>query len=79
MQICRVSNILDMLCCAMTFEDQINKLAEEAIACTSEEHAVELIRRMHALMHERLEVLRESLVTVPPVGPVVQSTIKAET
>lgn len=60
----------------MTFEDQINKLAEEAIACTCEEQAIELIRRMQALMHDRIEALRENLITVPPVGPVVQSAVK---
>ena len=60
----------------MTFEDQINKLADEAIACTSEGQAVELVRRMQALMHERIEGLRENLITVPRVGPVVQSPMK---
>lgn len=60
----------------MTFEDQIIRLAEEAIACTSEEQSVELVRRMKALMHERIEALRDNLITVPPVGPVVQSPVK---
>ena len=60
----------------MTFEDQINKLAGEAVACTSEEQAVVLARRMQVLMHERIEALRENLITVPPVGPVVQSAVK---
>jgi hypothetical protein len=60
----------------MTFEEQVNKLAEEASACTSEEQAIELIRRMQTLMHDRIETLRENLITVPPVGPVVQSAVK---
>lgn len=61
----------------MTFEDQINKLAEDAIACASEDQAVELVRRMQSLMHERIESLRENLITVPLVGPVVQSTMRS--
>lgn len=60
----------------MTFEDQINRLAEEVIHCTSEEQAIELTRRMQALMHARIESLRENLITVPPVGPIVQSAVK---
>ena len=60
----------------MTFEDKVDKLAEEAIACTSEEQAIELIRRMQTLMHDRIETLRENLITVRPVGPVVQSAVK---
>lgn len=60
----------------MTFEDQINQLADEAIRCTSEEQAIELTRRMQALMHARIESLRENLITVPPVGPIVQSALK---
>lgn len=53
----------------MNFEEQINQLCTEAIACKSEEKAVELARRMQSLVHARIEELRSNLVTLPPVGP----------
>lgn len=60
----------------MTFEDQINQLAEEAIRCTSEAQAIELIHKIQALMHARIESVRGNLITLPPIGPVVQSAQK---
>jgi hypothetical protein len=54
----------------MTFEQQINCLCEKAVACKSEEEAVEIARQMQALMHNRIEELRSNLITLPPVGPI---------
>ena len=45
------------------------KLCKEAIACESEKRAVELAREMQALMHKRVENLRQNLITLPPLGP----------
>ncbi len=53
----------------MTFEQQIMKLCEEAVACKSEQRAIELAREMQALMHSRIEELRVHLITLPPLGP----------
>ncbi len=53
----------------MTFEQQITKLCSEAIACKSEEEAVELVREIQTLMHKRIEELRGNLITLPPLGP----------
>lgn len=53
----------------MNFEEQIAQLCEEAIACKSEEQAVELVRRLQALMHTRIEQLRGNLINLPPIGP----------
>lgn len=58
--------------CAMTFEDQIRELAEEAVSCISEKQAVELIRSLQVLMHHRIESLRKNLTSLRAVGPVVQ-------
>ena len=56
----------------MTFEDQVNKLAEEAISCTSEEQAVELIRFVASVDAPRIESLCKNLTSLRAVGPVVQ-------
>jgi len=56
----------------MTFEDQISKLAEEAVSCTSEEQAVELTHRLQVLMHRRIESLREDVTAMASVGCIVQ-------
>jgi hypothetical protein len=53
----------------MNFDEQIMCLCQEAIACKCEADAVELARRMQALMHGRIEELRGNLITLPPIGP----------
>ena len=53
----------------MTFEQQILSLCEEAVACESEEEAMEIARHIQALLHARIEELRGNLISLPPVGP----------
>ena len=54
----------------MTFEQQINRLSQQDVACKSEEEAVDIARQMQELMHNRIEELRSNLITLPPVGPI---------
>ena len=54
----------------MTFEQEIGKLCLEVIACTSDQEAVELTRRMQGLMHKRIQEVRGNLMTLPSLGPI---------
>jgi hypothetical protein len=53
----------------MTFEQRMGKLCKDAVASESEQEAVEILRQMQELMHNRIEELRGNLITLPPVGP----------
>ena len=52
----------------MTFEQQIHKLCEEAIACRCEDDAIAVTRRIQMLMHARIEELRGNLSNLPLLG-----------
>jgi hypothetical protein len=55
----------------MTFEEQLKHLCQKIVACKSDEEAVELARRMQALMHARVEELRSNLIALPTIGPTI--------
>jgi hypothetical protein len=63
----------------MTFKNQIKKLAAKAIACTSEEEAVEKVQRMQVLMHTRVEEVRNNLITLSALGIIVPSDAELKT
>lgn len=52
----------------MNFDQEIKRLCEEAVACTSEAGAAELARQAQSLMHARIEELRGNL-TAPSPSP----------
>lgn len=49
----------------MNFEQEIRRLCEEAVSCTSEAGAAELAKQAQVLIHARIEQLRGNL-TPPP-------------
>ena len=49
----------------MTFEQRVRQLCEQVAACASETEAIELTRQLQPLMHERIEILRGNLLTMP--------------
>lgn len=51
----------------MTFEEQIEELCREALVCSSDDAAVEIIREMQALMHFRIEQLRSKLTVLASI------------
>ena len=52
----------------MTFEEQVRKMCEDAVACESEHEAIEIIRKLRAMVHSRIENTRSNLITLPPIG-----------
>jgi hypothetical protein len=52
----------------MTFEERVRQLCEQVAASGSEAEAIELSRELQSLIHERIEVLRGKLLTMPSIG-----------
>ena len=51
-----------------SFEERVQDLCKQVTACETDTEAVELVRQLQLVLHERIEHLRGNLRTLPLVS-----------